>query len=1249
MKNVMKKGMSLLLVLLMVISLLPQITLQSSADSVDYVYSGSYIYNWGKRGTTATFLSQNAEAFYSDNGTSYAELALLSGASSTSEVPSSDLYKKLKSLMSDAQTYTTSYEATKDLFQYTDCQNSGGKISSFYSGTPIGPSWDGTWNREHTWPNSKGDEAGSGENDIMMLRPTSTSENSSRGNKAYGESSGFYHPNSESDGTYDLRGDVARIMLFTYTRWGCTSTMWGSDGVMESLGILLEWVEEDPVDTWELGRNDAVESITGTRNVYVDYPELIFLLFNEEIPENYVTPSGKASASSYTITAQSNNTSYGTVSLSGKVINATPATGYYASGYKIVSGSATVSQNGNAFTVEASSDCTVQIIFAAKTTLSLSFSENGRVTSTQSIYAGESMTLPSSSATVEDSYTFIGWTTGAVSDSENKPAAIYTAGSSYNVSTDHTLYALYTHRVSDGTGSGNVYELCTGTLEEGDYVLTYKTDANLGAMQAELTSGPRLNYSEITLTDGAVENPTADIIWHIAPTDDGSYTIYNESIARYASAYTENNKAALLASVTDYAKWTVTVSDGTYDFKNVSNDRYLRRNNNYGFACYASSTGGALTLYRCSGGAVYYTTTATSCEHSNTSNVAATPATCTEAGYTAGIFCNDCELYISGHETVDALGHSYSAWVVILDPACTTAGTEKKTCSRCDDVQTQSIAATGHTYSSAVTEPTADQAGYTTYTCESCSDSYTADTTWLVSFHTPAGVTQVASMVCNEGGEIALPDADVPTGEHTYTFVGWATAKTEDTVEKPTLYTKGQSFTANSSITLYALYSYVVNNGTGTGDYVKVTDAPADWSGQYVIVYEASSYIFDGSLTTLDATGNYQAVTITDNTIAAADGDAYSFTIAATGDAYTILSASGSYIGRTANSNGLDAGSTAHTNTISMDSDGSVNIVGSGGAYLRFNKDSGQTRFRYFKSSTYSGQQPIALYQKDGSAGTTWYTTQIGVEENPVVSWNVTLASDITVGFQLKVSNADEVKATLGGKLVGTYDSEKGILDVSVAAAQMTDEIVIYINDVAWEPETPYSVQAYANYILSDNAYQAEWELVSNMLLYGGAAQTYFGYHTDNLAVSNATPVLPTDENLTMEALGSVDGIMFYGASLLHKEKLGVRLYFTGDIAGLDMTVKFLDVSREYKLGVDNNGRGYMEINGINPHEIYGIVDVEISNDAGELLLLNYSPMDYILRTLDKTGETENIVKLKSLVTALYSYYKASEAYVGKA
>ena len=302
MNKMTRSSLALLLVMVMLVALIPALQIDSVAATsyeVSYVYgsNGKYIYNWGERGEVATFLSPNAEDFYTGNN-SYDVLSAYSGGTSASTAPNSALYKALKSLMVNAHSYQTSYNATKDLFQYTDCQNSGGKISSFYSGNAIGPSWNGGWNREHTWPNSKG-LGGNDENDIMMLRPTSTSENSSRGNTAYGQSGGYYHPNSESGGKYDLRGDVARIFLYVYVRWGNVNgngeySTWGTRGVMESVDVMLDWMEADPVDTWELGRNDSVESITGTRNVFVDYPEFAFLLFGESIPSDMQTPSGGA-------------------------------------------------------------------------------------------------------------------------------------------------------------------------------------------------------------------------------------------------------------------------------------------------------------------------------------------------------------------------------------------------------------------------------------------------------------------------------------------------------------------------------------------------------------------------------------------------------------------------------------------------------------------------------------------------------------------------------------------------------------------------------------------------------------------------------------------------------------------------------------------------------------------------------------------------------------------------------------------
>lgn len=152
----------------------------------------------------------------------------------------------------------------------------------------------------------------------------------------------------------------------------------------------------------------------------------------------------------------------------------------------------------------------------------------------------------------------------------------------------------------------------------------------------------------------------------------------------------------------------------------------------------------------------------------------------------------------------------------------------------------------------------------------------------------------------------------------------------------------------------------------GEAYYVKVTETPADWSGQYLIVYEDGSLAFDGSLANPDAVNDYKQVSITDNRInASSEMDAISFTIASKTDGYSIKTASGMYIGKTADSNGMDkASDDKYVNTVSLNEDGSCQITGSGKAVLRFNSAKDQMRFRYYKSISYTGQKAIVLYKR---------------------------------------------------------------------------------------------------------------------------------------------------------------------------------------------------------------------------------------------------------------------------------------------
>ena len=203
-----------------------------------------------------------------------------------------------------------------------------------------------------------------------------------------------------------------------------------------------------------------------------------------------------------------------------------------------------------------------------------------------------------------------------------------------------------------------------------------------------------------------------------------------------------------------------------------------------------------------------------------------------------------------------------------------------------------------------------------------------------------------------------------------YSLYAWYVYKTGD--QNTTVALSGNSFVMPSfNVTVRASFS----QGTTDGDFVKVTSAPSDWSGEYLIVYTTGSLAFDGSLTSLDATNNTISVTISDNTIQAnTTTNASAFTIAKSGLNYSIKSKSGFYIGQTSNSNGLASStSTVYTNTLTYNN-GDVDVVSSGGAYLRYNANSGQERFRYFKSGTYTSQQAIQLYKKTSTVAAPTHT-----------------------------------------------------------------------------------------------------------------------------------------------------------------------------------------------------------------------------------------------------------------------------------
>ena len=166
----------------------------------------------------------------------------------------------------------------------------------------------------------------------------------------------------------------------------------------------------------------------------------------------------------FTITAVSNNDEYGTVSLEGEVITGSPQPGYrYASpAYTVTVGTATVSQNGNEFTVTPTSDCTVRINFEAIPTYKATFYVNGTKDSEATVAEGADIDFPE----VADISVmkFVGWTTSAIDGTQTSAPATLLSKATMGDS-DVTYYAVFTEELSAYFAAADITNTpLTGTL-----------------------------------------------------------------------------------------------------------------------------------------------------------------------------------------------------------------------------------------------------------------------------------------------------------------------------------------------------------------------------------------------------------------------------------------------------------------------------------------------------------------------------------------------------------------------------------------------------------------------------------------------------------------------------------------------------------------------------------------------------------------------------------------------------------------
>lgn len=236
------------------------------------------------------------------------------------------LQKSLSVILNNAD--NVGYDGLWEVYKTTD-RRPDGKVWDMYSDVTdftFGTDKCGNYknegdcyNREHSVPKSWFNDASPMYSDAWHIYPTDGKINSYRSNNPFGEvgsdasssKNGFskwgkcvtpgysgtvFEPNDE------YKGDFARTYFYFATRYQNRINNWGGIFVSSyphivqwQLDMLLRWNEMDPVSQKEIDRNEAVyASKQGNRNPFIDYPELVDLIFGDRRNEPF-SPAGQNS------------------------------------------------------------------------------------------------------------------------------------------------------------------------------------------------------------------------------------------------------------------------------------------------------------------------------------------------------------------------------------------------------------------------------------------------------------------------------------------------------------------------------------------------------------------------------------------------------------------------------------------------------------------------------------------------------------------------------------------------------------------------------------------------------------------------------------------------------------------------------------------------------------------------------------------------------------------------------------------
>ena len=172
------------------------------------------------------------------------------------------------------------------------------------------------YNREHAIPQSWFSSASPMVSDAWLVYPTDGKINGYRSNNPFGEVGSDYSSSANNfskwgtsatpgiSGTVfepnDIyKGDFARAYFYIATRYANRCGNWQGQVFSSTfphlakptLDMMLRWHQKDAVSEKEIVRNEAVYNAQKNRNPFVDYPELVDLIFGDRTDEPF-NPEG---------------------------------------------------------------------------------------------------------------------------------------------------------------------------------------------------------------------------------------------------------------------------------------------------------------------------------------------------------------------------------------------------------------------------------------------------------------------------------------------------------------------------------------------------------------------------------------------------------------------------------------------------------------------------------------------------------------------------------------------------------------------------------------------------------------------------------------------------------------------------------------------------------------------------------------------------------------------------------------------